>query len=545
MTTRKCLGCNKEITKNYIKIENEKYGEMCICERCISSMYQTLGKARSVYKLNKALPVYVEAFNTVKNMYMDILSDCDDCRYNLEFNQNCGRECIEKLVNQRNEIEDQKLLRNVFMPAVSFIVELNREILKEDKSLTFEEYSSLFEEKYEKDKEDYISSLIGTVGRITDVIHDVMGKDTVVQGKNVVILPVRNEREKHAPEKAEAKTEAFSDLKLCRPREIKKELDKYVIGQERAKKVLSVGIYNHYKRIINHKDIAKSNIMLVGSTGVGKTELARSVARILDVPFVIADSTGITEAGYVGRDVEDIIASLLDKAGGDVEKAEHGIVYIDEIDKLARHSEGKKDVSGEGVQQALLKIVEGCDVKISLGDKNSPFSESVTINTSDILFICGGAFEGITMAEKKPERVTLGFNSTPEIIEMQDKIDAKGLIKYGMIPELIGRFPLIVQLEDLSKSDLKRILVEPEDSLVKQYKELLSIDDIELSFTEKALEYIAQKAYENKTGARGLKSIIEDSILDLMYEIPDEDAVREVQVGISNGNLCFRKKTAV
>ncbi len=542
MTIKKCLGCNKEITKNYIKIDNEQYGEMYICEHCISGMYQSLGKARSVYRTNKMLPVYLDAFDKIKEMYLSILEDCVDCGYDPEFNLSCSCECVEKLVHQRHELSDKDPVNNIFMPGVSFIAEINQMIFKKNDSLPVSEYMSAFEKKFDKDKEQFISSMVGTVGRITDVLHDALGKDVVVKGKNMVIIPVNREKCDEDIQADSKNTDVFSELKLSRPSEIKKELDKYVIGQERTKKVLSVGIYNHYKRILNHKDVAKSNIMLVGSTGVGKTELARSVARILDVPFVIADSTGLTEAGYVGRDVEDIISSLIEKAGGDIEKAKYGIVYIDEIDKLARHSDGRKDVSGEGVQQALLKIVEGCDIKVTLGDKNSPFSESVTINTSDILFICGGAFEGITMVEKQPEKVALGFNSVSEPADITAKIDAKALVKYGMIPELIGRFPLIVRLEDLTQADLKRILVEPEGSLVKQYKELLSIDDIELSFTEKALEYIAQKAFENKTGARGLKSIIEDSILDLMYEIPDENQVKEVQIGISKGNLSFRKK---
>lgn len=553
MTNRICIGCNKEITKNFIQINNGD-DNVYLCEQCITGMYQSLGRARAVYRNSKMSPVYSHAFEQIKDMYLEILEDCSDCTHFNEFNYDCSRECLEKLADMRQELNNKEPLKNIFMPGVSFINELNRVIFKTNDTLTVPEYISLFEQKFDNDKNNFISSLIGTVGTLTDAIQDVFGKD-IKDGK-MIIMPVRrNDTDvfkgsgsvfKNVPKRDEFKDEQQKtlDLKMNTPKEIKKELDRYVIGQERAKKVLSVGIYNHYKRIINHKDVAKSNIMLVGSTGVGKTELARSVAKILDVPFVIADSTGLTEAGYVGKDVEDIIAALIEKAGGDIERAKHGIVYIDEIDKLARHADGRKDVSGEGVQQALLKLVEGSEIKLNLGDKNSPFSESVTINTSDILFICGGAFEGITMAEKKPERITPGFNSVTETPEASDRIDAKALIKFGMIPELIGRFPLIVQLEDLTQDDLKRILVEPEGSLVNQYKELLSIDDIELDFTEKALEYIANKAYENKTGARGLKSIIEDSILDLMYEIPDESDVRRVQVGISKGNLCFRKKAA-
>ena len=328
--------------------------------------------------------------------------------------------------------------------------------------------------------------------------------------------------------------------KIPSPKEIKKVLDEYVIGQEEAKRTLSVAVYNHYKRIA-HEDndkkddveIQKSNILLLGPTGCGKTLLARTLAKILNVPFAIADATTLTEAGYVGEDVENILLKLIQAADGDIQKAEKGIVYIDEIDKITRKSENlsiTRDVSGEGVQQALLKIVEGTIASVPpQGGRKHPNQEMLQINTENILFICGGAFEGLeNIIKERTGKKSIGFGtkieSQKEInkYEIFQQILPQDLLKYGLIPEFIGRLPIIATLKDLDKQALIQIATEPKNALVKQYKKLLEMDNVELEFKQEALEAIVDKAIERKTGARGLRSIIEEIMRDIMFEIPSK-----------------------
>ena len=333
------------------------------------------------------------------------------------------------------------------------------------------------------------------------------------------------------------------------PKEIKEILDEYVIGQEEAKKVLAVAVYNHYKRVayeenIEEKqeisdddvEIQKSNILLVGPTGCGKTLLASTLAKILNVPFAIADATTLTEAGYVGEDVENILLKLIQAADGDIEKAEKGIIYIDEIDKITRKSENPsitRDVSGEGVQQSLLKIVEGTIASVPpQGGRKHPHQEMIQIDTSNILFICGGAFEGLeNIIRDRTGKKTIGFGAT---IQTNKEIDRykifeellpQDLLKFGLIPEFIGRLPIVATLKELDKEALKKIVVEPKNALVKQYKKLLEIDGVELEFKDDALEAIVNKAIELKTGARGLRSIIEGIMTDIMFEIPSNDKI--------------------
>ena len=337
------------------------------------------------------------------------------------------------------------------------------------------------------------------------------------------------------------------EINLLKPVEIKQFLDDYVIGQDTAKKVLAVAVYNHYKRVLAMKnqesdvELQKSNILMLGPTGSGKTLLAQTLARMLNVPFAIADATTLTEAGYVGEDVENILLKLIQAADGDVARAEYGIIYIDEIDKITRKSENPsitRDVSGEGVQQALLKIVEGTEAHVPpQGGRKHPHQELIPINTTNILFICGGAFEGLDkIIEHRMDKKSIGFNSEVTTLSEKNKGAVlrealpEDLIKFGMIPEFVGRVPVTVALDALTKEDMVHILTEPKNSIVKQYKKLFELDGVQLSFEADALEAIAEKTITRKTGARGLRAIMEQMMMETMYEIPSDETIKHCKI---------------